>query len=96
MISSLKILSTLVCFLLFATQVWSMQHWNEARGVFDDVCYLRQAHLFQRFGLAGFEPAAALSHADTVDERLVGQAANARYDIQQHESARPDGQAFLR
>ncbi len=32
-----------------------MQRWNEARGVFDDVCYLRQAHLFQRFGLGGFD-----------------------------------------
>ena len=32
-----------------------MSHWNEARGVYDDVCYLRQAHLFQRFGLAGFD-----------------------------------------
>ena len=32
-----------------------MSHWNEARGVYDDVCYLRQAHLFQRFGLGGFD-----------------------------------------
>ena len=40
-------------FVLFATQVWSMLHWSEARGVFDDVCSLRQAHLLQRFGLAG-------------------------------------------
>ena len=32
-----------------------MLHWNEARGVYDDVCYLRQAHLFQRFGLGGFD-----------------------------------------
>src|SRR5262249_36051842 len=42
------------CLLLLASNVWSMLHWNEARGVFDDVCYLRQAHLFQRFGLGGF------------------------------------------
>jgi hypothetical protein len=32
-----------------------MSGWNEQRGVFDDICYLRQAHLFQRFGLAGFD-----------------------------------------
>jgi hypothetical protein len=32
-----------------------MSHWNEARGVYDDVCYLRQAHLFQRFGLGGLD-----------------------------------------
>jgi hypothetical protein len=52
---SLKAISGLVCLLLFATQVWSMLYWNEARGVYDDICYLRQAHLFQRFGLAGFD-----------------------------------------
>jgi len=52
---ALKIICGTVCFLLFATQVGSMSHWNEARGVYDDVCYLRQAHLFQRFGLAGLD-----------------------------------------
>src|ERR1700757_4922061 len=52
---TLKIICGTVCFLLFATQVWSMSHWNEARGVYDDVCYLRQAHLFQRFGLSGLD-----------------------------------------
>jgi hypothetical protein len=52
---SLKIICGLACFVLFVTQVWSMLYWNETRGVFDDVCYLRQAHLFQRFGPAGFD-----------------------------------------
>jgi hypothetical protein len=52
---SLKILCALVCFLVLASNVWSMSRWNEARGVYDDVCYLRQAHLFQRFGLSGFD-----------------------------------------
>jgi hypothetical protein len=34
----------------------TMMRWNEARGVYDDICYLRQAHLFQRFGLVeGFD-----------------------------------------
>jgi hypothetical protein len=51
----LKILCGLVCFLLLASQLWSMSRWNEARGVYDDICYLRQAHLFQRFGLGGFD-----------------------------------------
>ncbi len=50
---SLKAICALLCLLLLASNVWSMLHWNEARGVFDDVCYLRQAHLFQRFGLGG-------------------------------------------
>jgi hypothetical protein len=52
---SLKIFWTLACVLVLASNVWSMSHWNEARGVYDDVCYLRQAHLFQRFGLGGFD-----------------------------------------
>ena len=54
-IKSLKLLCGFVCLLVLASNVWSMQRWNEARGVFDDVCYLRQAHLFQRFGLGGFD-----------------------------------------
>ncbi len=51
----LKILCGLACLLVLASNVRSMSHWNEARGVYDDVCYLRQAHLFQRFGLGGFD-----------------------------------------
>lgn len=51
----LKILCGLACFLLLASQLWSMSGWNEARGVYDDICYLRQAHLFQRFGLGGLD-----------------------------------------
>jgi hypothetical protein len=53
--TSLRILCGLVCFLVLASNVWSMSRWNEARGVYDDVCYLRQAHLFQRFGLGGLD-----------------------------------------
>jgi hypothetical protein len=40
-------------FAVLASNVWSMSHWSESRGVYDDVCYLRQAHLFQKFGLGG-------------------------------------------
>jgi hypothetical protein len=54
-VKSLKCFWSLVCVLVLASNVWSMSHWNEARGVYDDVCYLRQAHLFQRFGLGGFD-----------------------------------------
>ena len=52
---SLKIACGILCFLVLASNVWSMSRWTEARGVYDDVCYLRQAHLFQRFGLAGLD-----------------------------------------
>src|SRR5438477_9215949 len=54
-VRSLQMFCGVVCFLVLASNVWSMSHWNEARGVYDDVCYLRQAHLFQRFGLGGFD-----------------------------------------
>jgi hypothetical protein len=63
----LKILCSLVCLLLLVGQVWSMSRWNEARGVYDDICYLRQAHLFQRFGAAGLDT--DISHDD--DSYLV-------------------------
>jgi hypothetical protein len=51
----LKVACGFVCFLVLACNVWSMSRWNESRGVYDDVCYLRQAHLFQRFGLGGLD-----------------------------------------
>ncbi len=53
--SALKIVFAVLCLVMLALQLRSMSGWNEARGVFDDLCYLRQAHLFQRFGLAGFD-----------------------------------------
>lgn len=40
---------------VLASNVFSISRWSESRGVYDDLCYLRQAHLFQRFGLAGFD-----------------------------------------
>jgi hypothetical protein len=55
MMPYLKAACGFVCFLLLASNVWSMSHWSESRGVYDDICYLRQAHLFQRFGLNGLD-----------------------------------------
>jgi hypothetical protein len=51
----LKIVGCLCLLAVLASNVWSMSRWSEARGVYDDLCYLRQAHLFQRFGLAGLD-----------------------------------------
>jgi len=51
----LKAACGFVCFLVLASNVWSMSRWSESRGVYDDICYLRQAHLFQRFGLGGLD-----------------------------------------
>jgi len=49
----LKMLCGFACLIVLAAAIWSMLQWNEARGVYDDICYLRQAHLFQRFGAGG-------------------------------------------
>ena len=51
----LKIACGLLCLLVVASNVWSISRWSEARGVYDDICYLRQAHLFQHFGLGGLD-----------------------------------------
>src|SRR5664279_4177975 len=50
-----KIIACIGLLAVLASNVWSMSRWSEARGVYDDLCYLRQAHLFQRFGLAGLD-----------------------------------------
>ncbi len=39
--------------MVLASNIWTISRWSEGRGVYDDVCYLRQAHLFQQFGLDG-------------------------------------------
>ncbi len=49
----------LICLAILASNIWTMLRWNETRGVYDDICYLRQAHLFQRFGVSGLDTDAA-------------------------------------
>jgi hypothetical protein len=51
----LKAVCGLLCLLLLVSNVWSMSRWNETRGVYDDICYLRQAHLFQKYGPGGLD-----------------------------------------
>jgi hypothetical protein len=48
-----KIIVGVLLLAVLASNVFAISRWNESRGVYDDICYLRQAHLFQRFGLAG-------------------------------------------
>jgi hypothetical protein len=48
-----KVLCGFVLLAILASNVRAISHWSESRGVYDDVCYLRQAHLFQKFGLGG-------------------------------------------
>jgi hypothetical protein len=49
----LRVACGLLCLLVLASNVRAISRWSEARGVYDDICYLRQAHLFQQFGLGG-------------------------------------------
>ena len=50
-----KIAFGLICLVILASNIVTMLRWSEARGVYDDICYLRQAHLFQRFGAGGID-----------------------------------------
>ena len=50
----LKVVCGFACFLLLASNVWSMSCWSESRGVYDDVCYLRQAPTMVVCALAGY------------------------------------------
>ena len=50
-----KAVGAFVCLVILASNIWTISRWNESRGVYDDVCYLRQAHLFQQFGLSGLD-----------------------------------------
>ena len=54
MSSALKVLCSALCLIVLASNFWNMRTWHERTGVYDDICYLRQAHLFQRFGHGGF------------------------------------------
>jgi hypothetical protein len=51
----LKIIFGIVLVLILASNVLAISRWSESRGVYDDICYLRQAHLFQRFGAGGLD-----------------------------------------
>src|SRR5262245_12564917 len=50
-----KIIFGILFLAVLASNLMAISRWSESRGVYDDICYLRQAHLFQRFGVAGFD-----------------------------------------
>jgi len=54
-LKSLRLLCGIGFLLVLASNVWTISRWSESRGVYDDVCYLRQAHLFQKFGAGGLD-----------------------------------------
>ena len=60
----------LICLAILASNIVTMSRWNEARGVYDDVCYLRQAHLFQRLGIGGLNTNVALDYDHYFEGKL--------------------------
>lgn len=52
---AVKVLFSILFLAILASNVRAISHWSESRGVYDDICYLRQAHLFQRFGWHGLD-----------------------------------------
>lgn len=50
-----KAIATLLCLGIVISNLFAMSRWSEDRNVYDDACYLRQAHLFQRFGVDGLD-----------------------------------------
>lgn len=58
-IRAVKVFFSIVFLAILASNIRLISHWNESRGVYDDICYLRQAHLFQRFGWQGLDTSLA-------------------------------------
>lgn len=56
---ALRAIFIFACGTVFLSNVITYFSWSERRGVYDDICYLRQAHLFQRFGLSGIDTSMA-------------------------------------
>lgn len=79
MLQSSKLLCGLACVLLVASNIWTMRHWSERRGVADDLCYLRQAHLFQKSGWRGLDTDIA-SDTDGYFKSLVIEAGHPEWD----------------
>jgi hypothetical protein len=55
MIKFLKIFCAAGFLVVLVNNIVSISAWTERRAVYDDICYLRQAHLFERFGLGGID-----------------------------------------
>ena len=55
MIKFLKIFCAAGFLVVLVNNVVSISGWGESRAVYDDICYLRQAHLFDRFGAGGID-----------------------------------------
>lgn len=65
-----KLAFGLICLAILASNIVTMSRWSEARGVYDDICYLRQAHLFQRLGVGGLNTNVALDYDHYFEGKL--------------------------
>jgi hypothetical protein len=66
----LKVLCGFGFLVVLVSNLWSISGWNEIRGVYDDLCYLRQAHLFQKSGLRGLDTNIALEDDQYLSSKL--------------------------
>jgi len=66
----LKQLCAVGFLVVLASNIWTISGWSESRGVYDDVCYLRQAHLFERFGLRGINTDATFDDDHYLKDKL--------------------------
>ncbi|MGY8634760.1 hypothetical protein RAD15_20010 [Bradyrhizobium sp. 14AA] len=72
---AVKVLFSILFLAILASNARLISHWSESRGVYDDICYLRQAHLFQRFGWQGLDT----SLARETDGYLAGKLRSINY-----------------
>jgi hypothetical protein len=84
----LKLVCGLVCLAIVASNLWSMSRWSERRGVADDLCYLRQAHLFQKHGLGGLNTDIALE-SDGYFSKLVTEAGHPEWNVADFANCHP-------
>lgn len=77
--NALKCVCGLICVAIVASNLWTMSRWSERRGVSDDLCYLRQAHLFQKSGLQGLHTDLALD-SDGYFKKLLAEAGHPEWD----------------
>jgi hypothetical protein len=65
-----RLLCGIALLAVLASNVWTVSRWSESRGVYDDVCYLRQAHLFQKYGLGGIDTNIIFDDDDYLKNKL--------------------------
>ncbi|MEH2491909.1 hypothetical protein [Bradyrhizobium sp. AZCC 2230] len=92
-----KLAFGVICLAILVSNIVTMSRWSEARGVYDDICYLRQAHLFQRFGANGLDTNAIRDDDRYFEGKLKEIAfANWKYPIRWPcHNPMPDGKVVL-